>query len=139
MADPRHPIVQSSGIVNYLQRAATLGTVIKTLIGFVVGIGGVGLAVYQHFAKTSELRALQCSVIDQSKINNEIVRTSGEVRSALILLKQALDEPKQPPVSGKRLSEELSKAVGNINESLKKIDDVREKVQGEIIKGERKC
>lgn len=139
MADPRSPAAPPSGIVSYLQRVATVGTVIKTLIGLVVGIGGVGLAVYQHFAKASELRALQCSVIDQSKINNEIVRTSGEVRSALLLLKQALDEPKQPPASSKRLTEELSKTVGNINESLKKIDDVREKVQGEIIKGERKC
>lgn len=128
-----------NGWLAYLQKAATVGTLIKTLLGFGIAIAGSAVAVHQYFAKTYELRALQCAVIDQHKINNEVVRAAGEVRSALLLLKQNLDKPQAASASTGRITEEMSRALGNINDALKKIDLAREKIQEDHIKGERKC
>lgn len=128
-----------AGLLGILEKTASIGTVVKTLFGLVAGLLAISAAIYQHFAKTSELRALQCSVVDQSTINNQVVRASHEVRTALLSLKQNLDAPKDSPTSTKVLAEELSKAVTNIQVALDKIDDARSKIQNESIKGERKC
>ena len=127
------------GLLGILQKTASIGTLVKTLIGLVAGLLATSIAVYQHFAKTSELRALQCAVVDQSIINNQVVRASQEVRTALLSLKQNLDAPKDSIASTRTLAEELSKAIVNIQSALDKIDDARSKIQSESIKGERKC
>lgn len=129
----------STGPLAMLQRAASIGTVVKTLIGLVAGLVVASTAVYQHFAKTSELRALQCAVVDQSNINNQVVRTAQEVRTALSVLKQNLDTPPGQVASSKAIADELSKAIGNIQSALDKIEEARARIQSESIKGERKC
>ena len=129
----------TGGLFGILQKTASIGTLVKTLIGLIAGLFATSIAVYQHFAKTSELRALQCAVVDQSIINNQVVRASQEVRTALLLLKQNLDAPKENAASTRALAEELSKAIANIQSALEKIDDTRSKIQNESVKGERKC
>ena len=126
-------------LLGVLEKTASVGTVVKTLFGLVAGLVAISAAIYQHFAKTSELRALQCSVVDQSTINNHVVRAAQEVRTALLSLRQNLDAPRDNPTSTKALAEELSKAVGNIQSALDKIEDARARIQSESIKGERKC
>ena len=126
-------------ILGLLEKTASIGTVIKTLIGFVASIILASVAVYQHFAKTSDLDALKCSVVDQSDINNQVIRTAQEVRTALNALKANLDTPSASSASTRALSDELSRAIGNIQTALDKIDDARAKIQAESIKGERKC
>ena len=128
-----------NGWLAHLQKVATVGTLVKTLLGFGLAIAGSAVAVHQYFAKTYELRALQCAVIDQNKINNEVVRAAGEVRSALLLLKQNLDKPQAASDSTGRITEEMSRALGNINNALTAIALVRAKIEEDSIKGERKC
>lgn len=131
------PAKAETGVLAYLQRAATFGTLAKTLLGFVFAIGAGGVAIYQYFAKTYELRALQCSVIDQNKVNNEVIHAAGEVRSALLLLKTNLDDTS--PATARRIAEEMSKSLANINDALKRIESQRDKIGEDAIRGERKC
>jgi hypothetical protein len=128
------------GVIVYLQKVATIGTLAKTLLGFGIAIGAAGVSVYHHFAKTYELRALQCSVIDQNKVNNEVFHAAGEVRSALVLLKTNLDDAGGSPATAKRVAEEMSKSLGNINEALKRIEQMRDNLLVDVsVRGERKC
>ena len=131
--------LKTKGFLSSLEKTASVGTLLKTLIGLVAAIVAASAAVYQHFAKSSELHALQCSVVDQAAINNQVIRTAEEVRTALTALKQNLDTPKDNPTSSKVLAEELSKAIGNIQSALQKINEARERIQMDTIKGERKC
>ena len=130
---------EPSGALGVLQKTASVGTLVKTVLGLIVGFAAGSIAVYQHFAKTAELHALQCSVIDQGAINNQMIRTAQEVRQALNSLRQSLDSPKDNTNSTKSLADELSKAISNIESALSKIEDTRAKTQADSIKGERKC
>lgn len=130
---------KSTGFFAFLERTASVGTLIKTLFGFVIAMVATSIAVYQHFAKSSELQDLQCAVVDQSTINNQVIRTAHEVRSALNALKSNLEMKDGSPTSSKVLADELSKAIGNIQVALDKIEDSRAKTQNESIKRSRKC
>ena len=114
-----------------LQRVVNVGTLIKTLIGFVVALITTSVAVYDHFAKTSEFRKLQCQVKYQTTINNHVLKASAEVKTALSALKQSLDTPKTQPGTTKVLTEQISVTIGNIGASLSKVDEVREKASDE--------
>lgn len=128
-----------SELPTLLQRAASVGTLLKTIAGVVAGIVAGGLAVYGHFAKTTEVRHVQCLLADQIRLTNDVITTSREVRSALVVLKQNLNSPGSDPASTKDLVEELSKAIGRIEKSLDKIDDARATIQVESSKGVRTC
>lgn len=114
-----------------LQRTVNVGTLLKTLIGFIVAVTTASIAVYDHFAKTSEFRRLQCQVKYQTAINNHVLKASAEVKTALFALKQSLDTPKIQPGTTKVLTEQISATIGNIGVALSKVDDVREKATDE--------
>ena len=120
-----------TGPVTVLQRAVNVGTLVKTLIGFMAALITASVAVYDHFAKTSELRKLQCQVKYQTAINNHVLKASAEIKTALSALKQSLDTPKTQPGTTKVLTEQISVTIGNIGSSLSKVDDVREKANDE--------
>lgn len=127
-----------SGLMKLLDQTANVGTVLKTIIGLVVALVTASAAVYHYFAKTSEVTALQCAIIDQNMINNQNYRAAQEVRSALSALKQNLDEQGSAE-SAKAVSQALSGAVDNIQKALDRIDQTHIDMQNSGIKGGEKC
>lgn len=128
------------GILGALEKVATIGTLLKTLAGFIVGFVASSIAVYQYFANTStQLCRLQHSVINQSTINNDVVRAAKEIRSALVLFKQNLDSARNEKIPAPPLPEELSKTLGNITNALETIEKTRDRIQIDAAKPEAKC
>lgn len=125
-------------VMGRLEKVVTVGQMLKTIAGIFIGIGTSAIVVYSHFAKTHELKALQCSVLDQNTMNNEMTRATGEIRIALAVLKNNLERPSTAKASS-RIAEELSKTIQNVDDALKKVAEVRKKLEEDSIKGERKC
>ena len=128
---PNSKTDDGSGTIAVLQRAVNVGTLVKTLVGFLAALITASVAVYDHFAKTAEFRKLQCQVKYQTAINNHVLKASAEVKTALSALKQSLDTPRTQPGTTKILTEQISVTIGNIEASLSKVDDVREKATDE--------
>jgi hypothetical protein len=123
----------------FLKQAADYGTIVKTIFGLLATLIAGSAIVYQHFAKTVELEALQCSVARLESINNQVVEASEAVNEALSALKQNLDTPRPTPATTKAVAEELSNTIKKIKAALKTIQDARVKANLASTMGEKKC
>lgn len=131
--------VPNESFTSLAQRFVTAGTLIKTVIGLIVASVVAVLAVYNHFAKTYELAALSCKVVEQNNINNEMIGQTREIQSALKMLKESFDSTADKPISAKFVANEISNAVAKIEKSLNNITDIRKTGQNKEILKDGKC
>jgi hypothetical protein len=130
----QHP----AGPLASLEKLVTFGQMLKTLAGLGIALVAGGLAVYQHFAKTSELDALKCSVVDQNIMNNEMVKAAGDIRGGMLLLQRGLDKPGADG-SFKELTGQLSQTISGVEGALARIEEVKKRLEAQSITGVRKC
>jgi hypothetical protein len=128
----------AGGVMAYLQRVATVGTLIKTLVSLVLALVGGAMAVYGYFAKTSELHALQCSVIDQNALNNQVIQLHERVRESLTLLQQNLQNGGDANTS-RQVALTMKANIDSMGAEFKAIQDKREKIMADSIRADRKC
>ena len=122
-----------------VQKFVTTAQLVKTLFGLVIGLVVSGLAVYNHFAKASELMELACKVVEQNQINNEMITSSREIQASLKLLKENFEATADKPVSPQFMAREIAAAVGKIEKSLAAVEQVRKESQKKAIMKDGKC
>ena len=138
MAENTNHHQESGTAIGTIQGFVTSAQLIKTVLGMLVGSVVACLAVYQHFAKTSELKELACKVVEQNRINNEMLTTSREIKGALKVLKDGFDKTKGK-ISTEHIASEISDAITRIDASLDRVTKTREAAQEGDIKKETKC
>lgn len=129
----------TSDVFAAVQKFVTTAQLIKTLFGLVIGLVVAGLAVYNHFAKASELMELACKVVEQNQINNEMITSSREIQASLKLLKENFEATADRPVSPQFMAREIASAVGKIEKSLATVEQVRKDSQKKAIMKDGKC
>ena len=128
-----------AGVLSSVQRFVTTAQLLKTLVGLIIGVVVASLAVYNHFAKASELAELACKVVEQNEINNEMISTSREIQAALKLLKENFEASADRPVSTQFMAKEIAATVDKIEKSLGNVNQVRKASQKKAIMKDGKC
>lgn len=116
-----------------------IGELMRTAAVLVIGLAGAAAIAYQHFAKTAELGQLRCSVLDQNDMNNALYQASNDIGTALKLLKTSLNQSPPSIQTTASLAQELSITITSVENSLKKVSEIRSKLQADSIKVDRKC
>lgn len=132
------PDVEANALSS-VQKFVTTAQLVKTLVGLIIGGVATSLAIYNHFAKASELAELACKVVEQNEINNEMITTSRDIQSALKLLKESFDATADRPVSTQFMAKEIAATVDKIEKSLGNINQVRKASQNKSIMKDGKC
>lgn len=133
------PPLVDAGVLSSVQKFVTIAQLLKTLAGLIIGVVVTSLAVYNHFAKASELAELACKVVEQNEINNEIITTSREIQTALKLMKENFEVSSDRPVSTQFMAKEIAAAVDKIEKSLGNVNQVRKDSQKKAIMKDGKC
>ena len=133
------PPAAEAGVLSSVQKFVTTAQLLKTLVGLIIGVVVASLAVYNHFAKASELAELACKVVEQNEINNEMISTSREIQAALKLLKESFEASADRPVSTQFMAKEIAATVDKIEKSLGNVNQVRKASQKKAIMKDGKC
>ena len=93
--------------------------------------------------KQGELETMLSSLantgFDQNDINNALYQASNDIGTALKLLKTSLNQSPPSIQTTASLVQELSITITSVENSLKKVSEIRSKLQADSIKVDRKC
>lgn len=137
------PPAEKKTWLDQLKEWLSLGTLLSSGIGLLVGASGVVYGTYQHFAKASDLAqmkkqyeedivalrkqgdlkvlGLSCDLASQVYISNQVAQAQRETRNALRTLKTVKRLEQLP--------EALSDAVEGVDRALAKVDEERNNLQ----------
>ena len=130
---------EGTEVLASVQKFVTTAQLLKTLLLLVIGAVVTCLAVYNHFAKATELSELACKVVEQNEINNEMITTSREIQAALKLMKENFEASADRPVSPQFLAKEIASTVEKIEKSLGNVNQMRKASQKKAIMKDGKC
>lgn len=127
----------ANSFMGAVQKFVTTAQLIKTLIGMLIGLVATCFVVYDHFAKESEIRDLNCKIKSQNNINNAMISGSEKIREALHFLQKSLQNNNDKE-SVKLIADEISTAISDISRSLDEVNDLRKKEMNRINSVDRK-
>lgn len=106
----------------------------------IILVGGGALAAYKHFATEEEVEKLQCQMALQNKINSAMTEASGQIRSALGVLKNQLVAPANNDGQRRSLEANLKEAIDGVDKALKDADNTKAIIlNGAYVGGTFKC
>ncbi|MEP6790010.1 MAG: hypothetical protein ABI907_01485 [Ramlibacter sp.] len=124
-----------------LRNFVTNAQLLKTLVVMVIAAVAGGLAVYNHFAKASDIEELACKVVYQNDINNDVLDATNQIRAALNTMKVEFESStRDRPISAEAIAKGISEAVGKIDKSIEQVNQHRKAFSDRaIMKDFTKC